>query len=137
MDGQAHHDSINAQLTGMLTTNTTEGSITGGSFTFTESDMKTIIQNWLDLADSYDRSLSNAEAMSRIEPPADDPASRFHSIAANKSAMSYRYYLEHNREYCRQQAQLFQDTLDDYLGVEHTNVTEIDKTAPEGHRPRV
>ena len=137
MDGQAHHDSINAQLTGMLTPHTTEGSITGGSFAFTESDMKTIIQNWLDLADSYRQSLTNAEVMSRILPPADDLASRFHAAAANRSAESYREYLEHNKEYCEQQAQLFQSALDDYLGVEDTNVIEIDKTAPQGPRPRI
>ena len=137
MDGQAHRDSINAQLTGMLATNVTEGSISGGNFAFTEPEMKTIIQNWLDLADSYDRSLFNAEAMSRIRPPADDLASRFHTVAANRSGESYRGYLEHNRDYCTQQTQLFQNALDDYLGVEHTNVTEMNKTAPEGPLPGV
>jgi hypothetical protein len=137
MDGQAHRDSINAQLAGMLTTNTTEGSVSGGSFAFTEPDMKTIIKNWLDLADSYGKSLVNAERMTRIRPPADDLASRFHTISANRSGDSYRDYLEHNRDYCTQQAQLFQNTLDDYLGVEHTNVTEMNKTVPQGPQPGV
>lgn len=137
MDGQAHRESINAQLAGMLTTNTTEGSVTGGQFTFTEPDMKTIIKNWLDLADSYRQSLDNAEVMSRIQPPADDLASKFHTAAANRSAESYRNYLEHNKDYCAQQAQLFQNALDDYLGVEHANVTEMNKTAPQGPRPRI
>jgi hypothetical protein len=132
MDGQAHRDSINAQLAGMLTTHTTEGSVTGGSFTFAEPEMKTIIQNWLDLARSYSFSLSSAEKMSRIKPPAEDFASRFHADAANRSGESYLSYLEHNRDYCAQQAQLFQATLDDYLGVEHTNVTEMNKSAPQG-----
>jgi len=132
MDGQAHRDGINARLAGMLTTNTTEGSVTGGSFTFAEPEMKTMIQNWLDLADSYESSLSNAEKMSRIKPPAEDFASKFHAAAANRSGESYLGYLEHNRDYCVQQAQLFQHTLDDYLGVEHANVTEMNKTAPQG-----
>lgn len=137
MDGQAHRDSINAQLAGMLTTNTTEGSVSGGSFAFTEPDMRTIIQNWLDLADSYRQSLGTARMMARIEPPAEDFASRFHADAANCSAESYREYLEHNSDYCLQQAQLFQDTLNDYLGTEQTNVTEMNKTAPQGPQPGV
>lgn len=137
MDGQAHRDSINAQLAGMLPTNTTEGSVTGGSFTFAEPEMKTIIQNWLDLSDSYRQSLANALVMSRIEPPAEDFASKFHAAAATRSAESYREYLEHNSDYCLQQAQLFQDTLDDYLGIEQTNVTEMNKTAPQGPQPGV
>jgi hypothetical protein len=137
MDGQAHRDSINAQLAGMLTTNNTEGSMTGGSFAFTEPDMRTIIQNWLDLADSYRESLYNAHFMSRIEPPAEDFASKLHASTANQSAESYQEYLKHNQEYCAQQARLFQNALDDYLGVEQDNVTEMNKTAPQGPRPRI
>lgn len=130
MGGQLHRDGINAQL-GMFTTHTTQGEVTGGSFSFTEPDMRTMIKNWLDLARSYDDSLYNAEVMRRIKPPAEDFASKWHADAANRSGESYNRYLEHNRDYCLQQAQLFQDSLDDYLGVEHTNVTEINKTAPQ------
>jgi hypothetical protein len=73
----------------------------------------------------------------RITPPADDFASKFHAGAANRSGESYQSYVVHNRDYCIQQAQLFQNTLDDYLGVEHTNVTGINKTAPQGPQPGV
>jgi hypothetical protein len=124
-------------LVEVFTTNTTQGSVTGGSFAFTEPDLRTIIQNWLDLAESYRASMTNAEMMSRIMPPAEDFASRAHAQSANQSGASYGRYLEHNRSYCLQQAQLFQNALDDYLGVERTNVDELDKAAPQGPRPGV
>jgi hypothetical protein len=132
MDSQAYQDRIHSQLSGMFSTGTTEGTVTGGSFAFTEADMIKIRDNWLDLAESYRESGRNAERMGRIEPPADDMASKFHANAANLSGESYKTYLEHNRIYCIQQAQLFQDALDDYLGVEHTNVTELTKTGDQG-----
>lgn len=126
MDSQAYRDRINSQLSGMFSTGSTEGTITGGKFAFNEDDMVKIRDNWLDLADSYRTSMSNAKRMARIEPPAEDMASVFHTNAANNSGKSYHTYLENNRDYCEQQAQLFHDALADYRGVEHTNVLEID-----------
>jgi hypothetical protein len=137
MDGQAHRDRINDRLADMLASDTTRGTITGGSFVLSESELRTVIKNWLDLADSYQQSLDNAKFMMRVEPPADDFASRLHADAANRSGSSYKQYLKHNRDYCLRQAELSQNALNDYLGVEHTNVTEINKTAPQGPRPRV
>jgi hypothetical protein len=136
MDSQAHRDSIDAQLSGMVG-GITQGTVTGGSFSYTESDMVTIRDNWHNLAESYRESMTNAETMVKVEPPAEDFASKFHANAANRSGESYKNYLKHNRDYCLQQAQLFQNTLDDYLGVEHANVTDIDKTAPQGPQPGV
>jgi hypothetical protein len=130
--GQTHRDNIEAQLGGMFTTHTTEGTITGGTFTYNESDMRTIINNWRDLSASYQKSMTNADIMARIEPPAEDFASRSHTAAANRSATSYRTYLEHNQHYCDEQADLFQRTLDEYLGIEHKTTTEMNQTAPEG-----
>jgi hypothetical protein len=135
MDSAAYQDRINSQLSGMFGTGTTNAA-SGGSFTYTEADIVTIRDNWLELARSYDDSLVNADRMSRVRPPAEDMSSEFHAAAANRSGDSYRKYLEHNRDYCSQQGQLFQDALDDYLGVEHTNVTDINK-APLGPRPGV
>lgn len=137
MDSQSHRDAINADLAGMFNRGTTQGSVTGGSFAYTEPEMRAIITNWLDLARSYRDSQLNAERMTRVGPPAFDFASQLHAAAANRSGESYRQYLEHNQSYCIQQAQLFQNALDDYLGVEHTNVTEMNKVDPQGPRPRI
>jgi hypothetical protein len=131
MGDHTARDSINSQLSGFFTSNTSTPA-SGGGFSFSEDDMRTIIKNWLDLHDSYRSSLRNANRMDRIDPPADDFASRFHAGAANRSGKSYRRYLEHNRDYCMEQAQLFQNALDDYLGIEHTNVAEMNKAAPQG-----
>ena len=137
MGDQPHRDSINASLSGFFTNDTPQDSGTG-SFAFNEADMRTIIKNWLDLADSYRKSArNNVYHMETIDPPADDFASRLHADAANRSGESYLRYIEHNRDYCIQQAQLFQNALDDYLGVEHTNVTEMNKTAPQGPQPGI
>jgi hypothetical protein len=137
MDSQGHLDRINSQLSGMFGTGTTEGTVTGGSFTFTEADMVTIRDNWLDLARSYEQSFRSAQLMTRIEPPADDMASKFHADAANRSGESYDKYLEHNMRYCEQQARLFQNVLDEYLGTEHTNATDFNKTGQQGPQPGV
>lgn len=40
-------------------------------------------------------------------------------------------YLSKNFEYCLEQAQKLQNTLDDYLGVEHRNVSDFLKSVPE------
>lgn len=137
MDSQQYQDRIQSQLSGFFDTGTTEGTVTGGSFTYSEEDMRTIKDNWLDLAHSYQKSFDNANRMARIRPPAEDMASRFHADAANRSGESYKNYLEHNRDYCVQQAQLFQNALDDYLGVEHTNVEDIGRTGQDGPRDGV
>ncbi|GAB1513446.1 hypothetical protein [Actinophytocola sp. KF-1] len=128
MDSQGHQDRIRDQLS-MFGTGSTEGTVTGGSFAFSEADMVRIRDNWLDLAESYRTSMDNANRMARIKPPADDMASVFHANAANRSGESYQNYLEHNRAYCEQQAQLFHDALADYRGVEHTNVLEIERAS--------
>lgn len=137
MGEQSHRDAIKAELSGIFGTNTTQGAITSGSFAYNESDMRTIINNWLDLADSYDLSIRGAWVMQTIEAPGRDFASHSFTEAANRSGDSYIAYLKHNRDYCLRQAQLFQDALADYLGVEHTNVAEIDKSAPQGPQPGV
>ena len=137
MGDQPQRDNIDAQLGSMLRTNTTQGTVTGGTFAFTEAEMLTIIKNWRDLARSYAHSKQNAELMSRIEPPADDFASRLYAGAANRSGDSYWQYLDHNEKYCTRQADLFQQALDDYLGIEQINATEINKTAPQGPQPGI
>jgi hypothetical protein len=137
MGDQPQQDNIDAQLGSMLRTNTTQGTVTGGSFAFTEPEMLTIIKNWRDLARSYTNSMRSADLMSRIEPPADDFASRLHAAAANQSGKSYGDYLRHNADYCTQQADLFQNALDDYLDIDHNNATEINKTTPQGPQPGI
>jgi hypothetical protein len=136
-NGQTHRDNINAELSGFFTSNAGQAPAAGGSFAFTETDMRAIIKNWVDLAHSYQDSLRNADRMARIKPPAEDFASRWHASAANRSGESYRDYLENNQNHCAKQAQLFQNALDDYLGIEHTNVTEMNKTAPQDPQPGI
>lgn len=99
-----------------------------GSFSFDPDELRSLINKWQDLADSYDASVGQAEFMARITPPGDDFASEAHAKAANDSGGSYLAYLQQNARYCSKQAELFQSALNDYLGVEDTNATEFDKS---------
>jgi hypothetical protein len=134
MSSQEYQARIEKQLGGMLTGETT-GSVTGGQFSFDEAAMKQIIANWKELANSYNDSIRNARRMVQVTPPAEDFASVGFVNTANESGQSYLSYLEHNRDYCKEQAQLFQHALDDYLGVEERTVIEFNDAAESGPRP--
>ena len=104
---------------------TTQGTITTGTFEFDEATMRSLVEEWLALAEDYDTSFRDSEMLTSVQGPGLDFASNSHAKAANASGRAYREYLQRNREYCREQAQLFQNALHDYLGIEHTNVTQI------------
>jgi hypothetical protein len=137
MDNAPYRDSINAQLSGVLASNSTQGTFTTGTFAFTEPEIRKIITNWLDLAESYDDSISKLSFGVRIEAPGLDFASQSFTGKTNRSGDSLLEYLQKNKEYCVAQAQLSQNALDDYLGVEHTNVTSINKTDQQGPKPGI
>lgn len=137
MGSEPYRDSINAQLSGVLASNSTQGTFTTGTFAFTEPEIRKIITNWLDLAKSYGDSIVKAQAATSIDGPGLDYASGSFATIANESNTSLAEYLARNQAYCVEQAQLSQNALDDYLGVEHTNVTEILKTDQQGPRPGV
>jgi hypothetical protein len=90
--------------------------------------MRSLIKSWLDLAYSYDDSRQNARTMAEVVGPGLDFASEQQAVAASKSGGAYLRYVSHNRDYCLNQAQLFQNALDDYLGIEHANVSGIDQS---------
>jgi hypothetical protein len=102
-----------------------------GSFSFDPDELQSLIRKWRELADDYADSRRNADAMMLITPPGDDFASKAHAEVANKSGASYSAYLLNNWLYCRDQADLFQQALDDYLGVEHVNEAEVNKSGRE------
>jgi hypothetical protein len=138
MDGQLYRDA-NAKLGGIASGSTT-GSITNGTFAYDEPTMRSLVTNWLDLADDYDLSLDESLRIAQVEGPGLDYASKAQADAANASGRAYLAYLEHNRDYCYEQAQLCQNALDDYLGVEHHNVKEINqsgKPLDDGPQPKV
>lgn len=105
--------------------NSTQGAITTGTFEFDEATMRGLVEEWLALAEDYDTSFRDSDVLTSVEGPGLDFASHSHAEAANASGRAYREYLQRNREYCFEQAQLFQNALHDYLGIEHTNVTQI------------
>lgn len=62
-----------------------------------------------------------------VEGPGLDFASESVAGAAVSYGRAYLAYLEHNRDYCFNEAQRCQDALSDYLGVERRNVTGIEQ----------
>lgn len=132
MNGQQHRDAINAELSGWFSSNTTQGTITGGSFAFTEDQIRAVVKNYLDLADSYSDSIDKAHQMTAVDGPGLDFASESFAMAANRSGQSLIDSFTNARDYCKEQARLAQCALNDYLGVEHTNLTEINKQRPQG-----
>lgn len=110
-----------------------------GSFVYDEPTLRSLITKWVELADHYDGSLGRT-ALGAVQAPGLDIASEALAKSANTSGTAYMKYLEQNFNYCVQQAQKLQDTLDDYLGVEHHNVLEMIKAGakdaqPDGSQP--
>jgi hypothetical protein len=102
-----------------------QGTITTGGFSFDEPTLRSLITDWTELAEDYDRSMRDSQMIAQIVGPGLDYASAAQADAANRSGLAYLAYLEHNRDYCYREAQLCRNALDDYLGVEHDAATEI------------
>lgn len=106
------------------------GSSEGGSFVYDEATLLSLINKWVELADHYQGSLKRT-GLGAVAAPGLDFASEGVATSANTSGTAYMRYLEQNYNYCIRQAQLLQNTLDDYLGVEHRSVTDFEKTADQ------
>ncbi len=132
VDGHEYRDRIVGELGDMANSGGTQGA-PGGSFAFTESDIRKVVDNWMGIADSYARSLDKINDATAIDGPGLDYASDSFANTANLSGKALSQHLVTGREYCLDQAQLAQNALDDYLGVEHTNVREIAKTQQAPH----
>lgn len=123
MEGQLDRSAMTALQN--IAGSSAQGNITSGSYEFDEDTLRGLITEWTELGRSYDESFNVSEPMAMIEGPGLDFASQSHANAANDSGGAYRAYLMNNRDYCFAQAQLFQEALHDYLGIEDANVTEI------------
>jgi hypothetical protein len=125
------------EAAGLFHGNTLDGTFTSAGFFFTEPQIHTVITNYLDLADSYDDSVTDARAMVMVEGPGRDFASDSFAFAARRSGHALVDSLMDARDYCLTQAQLCQNALDDYLGIEHRNVTRLTEQGQSGPQPGV
>jgi hypothetical protein len=131
LDGQLHRDHIRSELGGFFSTGHAEGTITNGTFAYDEDELRSLVTQWLNLADSYQKSISDVYNMASVDGPGLEFASEGHAKAANQSGNAYRAHIDTAFQYCVDQAQKCQDALDDYLGVEHHNVIEVLKAGPQ------
>jgi hypothetical protein len=120
MTGDLHHPTMRGIVTG-----TTEATITTGGFSYDEATLTDLIREWLDLADDYNRSFRDSQRLVAVKGPGLDFASEAVAAAANSYGQAYLTYLRQNVKYCVDQAQLCQNALDDYLGVERRNVKDL------------
>lgn len=103
---------------------------TSGSFAYDEATLQSLITKWTDLADRY---LASSQRVSTepITPPGLDFASKAQAEASTNATKAYYEYAVKNYWYCVKQAQLLQDTLDDYRGQEQQSVLLINKSGPQ------
>ncbi|MGB3441834.1 MAG: hypothetical protein WBA97_24075 [Actinophytocola sp.] len=102
---------------------------TGGGFAYDEATLRSLVTKWTELADRYLAS-SKRVSTDAIIPPGLDFASKGQAEASTNANKAYYQYVVTNYWYCVKQAQLLQDTLDDYLDQEHQSVIEINKSGP-------
>ena len=128
MDSRDH---ISSALGGFFAQGHTEGTITTGTFAYDEDELRQLVTRWLDLAESYQTSVSATAPMTSVSGPGLEFASEGQANAANASGNAYREHLRTSFEYCVGQAQRCQDALDEYLGVERRNVRDILDSGPQ------
>lgn len=102
----------------------------GAGFAYDEATLQTLVSKWTELADRYLAS-SRRVSTDEITPPGLDFASTGQAVASTNANKAYYQYVVKNYWYCVKQAQLLQDTLDDYLGQEHQTVIQINKSGPQ------
>ncbi|MGQ0837711.1 hypothetical protein [Actinokineospora sp.] len=107
----------------------------GGKFDFSPDEIRAIVKDWLDLAESYQTSLSTSRGLATIEGPGQEYASEMHATVANSAGRAYLDSLVEKRAYALSQAQKFQDALHDYLGVDRQNVRKITAAGESGPPP--
>lgn len=123
-------DSIQASLAPMTDAPAPVGPVgnygISGQFTFVPDEVRAIVKDWIELAREYDHSIRNADQLVVIvEPPGKDQASEFYVQRTGTAVTMYAESLIQKQEYCYNQAQKFQDALNDYLGVERQSVRNI------------
>src|SRR6266498_3223988 len=104
------------------------GTFQGGSYTFDPDTIRQVINNYKDLADSYDESRQNAGRMTKVAPPANEFVSEAFAEAANASGESYVAYCEYYKDFFLREAQKCQDALDTYLGADEQTIIDLGKT---------
>jgi hypothetical protein len=103
---------------------------TSAGFAYDEATLTSLVTKWTELADRY---LASSQRISTdpIAPPGLDFASKGQADASTNATKAYYEYVVKNYWYCVKQAQLLQDTLDDYRGQEHQSVILINKSGPQ------
>lgn len=131
MDEQQAYARIGSALAG-ITSHTMTGAFTTGSFAYTPDQLRDLAKEWTELALDYDRSAPEARRLAKVEGPGTEFASQSHASVVRRTGEAYRRSLEEKRDYCLAQAQKFQNTLDDYLGLERRAISLINNADPQG-----
>jgi len=107
------------------------GGGAAGHFAFDPDELRSIIQEWMILVDSYRDDARRAEALTKVQGPGDEGASSSLAAAANRSGSELLKSLQKEREYCDSQIARFQHALNQYLGVDDANAQVIAHQLPD------
>ncbi|MBC6449103.1 hypothetical protein [Actinokineospora xionganensis] len=97
----------------------------GGKFNFAPNEIRTIVKDWLALADDYKASIVRSDRTSELDGPGDEVASERHAMTASASFNAYFDSVQLKYTYCLEQAAKFQESLDRYLGTDEASKIKL------------
>ncbi|HEX3778048.1 MAG TPA: PE domain-containing protein [Pseudonocardiaceae bacterium] len=89
-----------------------------GGYTFTPSELETVLSQWQKLQDSLTKAVPQAHPMTGVQPPASDTASATATSAANQSGQAYLDHLDAMIDYCNKYIQALKTALANYQTAE-------------------
>jgi hypothetical protein len=119
-------EAISARLGGIASS----GFTGPGRFAYSPDQLREIIKEWNDIAESYRVDIQDADVVKSVQPPGQDGPSSFFATVVQNSGDALQQSLTKEQDLCMRQAEKFQAALDTYLGVEHTTKNDFDKQDP-------
>jgi hypothetical protein len=91
-----------------------------GSYTFTPSELESVLTQWQQLHDSLTSALPQAGPMTGVQPPATDVASQTATNAANQSGQAYLDHLNAMIGYSDKYIHALKTALENYQAAEES-----------------
>jgi hypothetical protein len=139
---QPAFDSIQASLAPIASAPPTSGppsqigsAGSTGKFSFSPDEIRSIAEEWIELANEYKLSIKRAEGWKMVQPSASERASVAHALKASVSGTNYVHSLSAKYEYCLRQAVKFTNSLNRYLGTEQITVDDLKKIDTPASKP--
>ncbi len=93
---------------------------TGGGYTFTPTELNSVLGQWKQLHDSLQAAVPQTAPMTGVLPPATDSASQAATTAANQSGQAYVDHLNAMLDYSNKYIDALQTALKNYQTAEES-----------------